>query len=134
MKRRIMIGTYASTSGYADAYYKKAKLAQQLIRQDFTEVFKKVDLLVTPTAPNPAFRIGEKSDPLTMYLEDIFTVGLNIAGVPGLSMPVGQTKSGLPIGVQLIGPHFKEENIFWAGHALEKSLNLKFKPNLGFNT
>jgi aspartyl-tRNA(Asn)/glutamyl-tRNA(Gln) amidotransferase subunit A len=131
VKRRIMIGTHASSSGYADAYYKKAKLAQRLIRKDFTDVFKEVDLLVTPTTPNPAFRIGEKtSDPLAMYLEDIFTVALNIAGVPGLSMPVGKTEAGLPIGMQLIAPHFKEENLFWAGHALEKSLNLKLKPNL----
>ena len=131
-KRRIMIGTYASSAGYADQYYKKAKKAQAFIKQDFVEAFKKFDLLVTPTAPTPAFKLGEKiSDPLSMYLADIFTVALNIAGVPGISVPAGLSKSGLPIGVQLIGPHFKEENVFRAGHALQKSLNLNLKPNLG---
>jgi aspartyl-tRNA(Asn)/glutamyl-tRNA(Gln) amidotransferase subunit A len=129
-KRRIMIGTYASSAGYFDAYYKKARQAQQLIRKDFTDAFKKYDLIVTPTTPAPAFKFGEKSDPLSMYLADIFTVGLNIAGVPGLSMPAGLTKSGLPVGVQLVANHFAEEKLFGAAHALEKSLNLKLKPNL----
>ncbi len=128
-KRRIMVGTHASSSGYADAYYKKAKLAQKLIREDFVKAFSKYDILVTPTAPTPAFKIGEKStDPLAMYLEDIFTVAINVAGVPGISIPVGTSSGGLPIGIQLIGPHFGEEKIFMAGHALEKSLNLKLKP------
>lgn len=129
-KRRIMIGTYASSAGYFDAYYKKAKQAQQLIRKDFTDAFKKFDLLITPTTPTPAFKFGEKSDPLSMYLADVFTVGLNIAGVPGLSIPAGVTKNGLPIGVQLIASHFAEEKLFGAAHALEKSLNLKLKPNI----
>jgi aspartyl-tRNA(Asn)/glutamyl-tRNA(Gln) amidotransferase subunit A len=130
-KRRIMIGTYASSAGYYDAYYKKAKLAQDLIRHDFTEAFKKYDILLTPTCPTPAFKFGEKaSDPLAMYLADIYTVALNIAGVPGISVPAGATKTGLPVGIQIIAPHFKEENLFWAGHALEKSLNLRLKPNL----
>jgi aspartyl-tRNA(Asn)/glutamyl-tRNA(Gln) amidotransferase subunit A len=129
-KRRIMIGTYASSAGYFDAYYKKAKQAQTLIRNDYTEAFKKFDLLITPTTPGPAFKFGSKSDPLSMYLEDIFTVGLNIAGVPGLSMPVGATASGLPIGIQLIANNFGEEKLFHAGHALEKALNLKLKPKL----
>jgi aspartyl-tRNA(Asn)/glutamyl-tRNA(Gln) amidotransferase subunit A len=130
-KRRIMIGTYASSAGYADQYYKKAKQAQVLIRQDFIEAFKKFDLLVTPAAPTAAFKLGEKiSDPLSMYLADIFTVALNIAGVPGISIPAGQTLNGLPIGVQLIGPHFGEEKIFRAGHALQKSLNLNLKPRI----
>src|SRR6185436_12628766 len=91
-KRRIMIGTYASSAGYADEYYKKARIVQQLIRKDFTDAFEKVDLIVTPTAPTPAFKFGEKSDPLSMYLADIYTVGLNIAGVPGISIPAGLTK------------------------------------------
>lgn len=131
VKRRIMIGTYASSAGYFDAYYKKAILARDLIRQDFTEAFKKYDVLMTPTCPNPAFKFGEKtSDPLAMYLEDIYTVALNVAGVPGISIPVGLTKSGLPVGLQIIAPHFKEENLFWAGHALEQSLGLKLKPNI----
>lgn len=129
-KRRIMIGTHASSSGYADAYYKKARQVQRLIQKDFTDAFEKFDVLLTPTTPTPAFKFGEKSDPLSMYLADIFTVGLNIAGVPGLSMPGGVTKSGLPVGVQLVAPHFGEERLFLAGHALEKALNLKLKPNL----
>jgi aspartyl-tRNA(Asn)/glutamyl-tRNA(Gln) amidotransferase subunit A len=130
-KRRIMLGTYASSAGYVDAYYKKAKQAQSLIRNDFVEAFKKYDILLTPVCPNPAFKFGEKTaDPLAMYLEDIYTVALNVAGVPGLSMPAGMTKSGLPVGIQVIAPHFKEENLFRAGHALEQSLNLKLKPNI----
>lgn len=129
-KRRIMIGTYASSAGYLDAYYKKAKQAQQLIRRDFTDAFEKFDLLVTPTTPAAAFKFGEKSDPLSMYLADIFTVGLNIAGVPGLSMPAGITSDGLPVGVQLVANHFAEEKLFGAAFALEKSLNLTLKPNI----
>lgn len=129
-KRRIMIGTHASSAGYADAYYKKARQVQTMIRKDFTNAFEKFDVLLTPTTPTPAFKFGEKSDPLSMYLADVFTVGLNIAGVPGLSMPGGVTKSGLPVGVQLVAPHFAEERLFHAGHALEKALNLKLKPNL----
>jgi aspartyl-tRNA(Asn)/glutamyl-tRNA(Gln) amidotransferase subunit A len=129
-KRRVMVGTYASSAGYFDAYYKKAKLAQELIRQDFVETFKKYDVLLTPTTPMPAFKFGEKSDPLSMYLADIYTVGLNIAGVPGLAVPAGVTKDGLPVGLQIIAPHFKEENLFWAGHAFEKSLNLNLNPKI----
>lgn len=129
-KRRIMIGTHASSAGYADAYYKKALQVQELIRQDFVNAFQNFDLLLTPTTPTPAFKFGEKSDPLSMYLADIFTVGLNIAGVPGMSIPAGSTKSGLPIGVQLVASHFAEEKLFLAGHALERALNLKLKPTL----
>lgn len=130
-KRRIMVGAYASSAGYLDAYYKKAKLAQDLIRQDFNEAFKKFDILLTPTCPTPAFKFGEKAaDPLSMYLADIYTVALNIAGVPGISVPAGVTQAGLPVGIQIIASHFKEENLFWAGHALEQNLNLKLKPNL----
>ncbi len=133
-KRRIIIGTYASSAGYFDAYYKKAKQAQALINNDFKTAFKKFDLLITPTTPNAAFKFGSKSDPLSMYLEDIFTVGLNIAGVPGLSMPGGVTKEGLPVGVQLIANHFAEEKLFHAGYALEKALNLNLKPRLSGQT
>lgn len=129
-KRRIMIGTYASSSGYYDAYYKKARQAQTLIRKDFTDVFEKCDLLLTPTTPTPAFKIGEKSDPLSMYLADIFTVGLNIAGVPGISIPVGKNQAGLPIGGQLVATHFAEEKLFMTAYALEKALDLKLKPNI----
>ena len=126
-----MIGAYASSAGYYDAYYKKAREVQSLIREDFVKAFAKFDLLLTPTTPTPAFPIGEKSsDPLAMYLADIFTVGLNIAGVPGLSMPAGMTKSGLPIGVQLVAAHFAEEKLLQAGRVLEESLNLNLRPRL----
>lgn len=130
-KRRIMIGTYASSAGYSDQYYKKAQAARDLIRSDFSKAFEKFDLLLTPTAPNPAFKLGEKtSNPLDLYLEDIFTVSLNIAGVPGMSVPAGLTSDGLPVGMQLIAPHFAEERLFQAGHAFEKALDLKLKPKI----
>jgi aspartyl-tRNA(Asn)/glutamyl-tRNA(Gln) amidotransferase subunit A len=130
-KRRIMIGTYASSAGYFDAYYKKALMAKNLITKDFLEAFKKYDLILTPTAPNPAFKLGEKTeDPIAMYLEDIFTVSLNIAGVPGMSVPAGVTSDGLPVGLQIIAPHFAEERIFQAGFAFEKALGLTLKPRL----
>ncbi len=121
VKRRIMLGTYTLSAGYFDAYYKKANAVRKLIKQDFVKVFESVDLLITPTTPTPAFKIGEKtSDPLTMYLEDIFTVPINLAGLPAMSMPAGQTKSGLPIGVQLIAPWFREDVLFEVGEELEK--------------
>ena len=130
-KRRIMIGTYASSAGYSDQYYKKAQAARNLIRDDFAKAFEKFDILLTPTCPNPAFKIGEKaSDPLSMYLEDIYTVSLNIAGVPGISIPAGTTKDGLPVGMQLIAPHWQEERLIKAGDAFEKSLNLKLRPQI----
>lgn len=113
VKRRILLGTYALSAGYYDAYYKKAQQVRTLIRQDFEQVFDKVDLLITPTTPHVAWKIGEKKDdPLSMYLEDIFTVPVNIAGLPGLSIPVGKTKSNLPIGAQLIGKWNDEELLF----------------------
>lgn len=121
VKRRIMLGTYTLSAGYFDAYYKKANVVRKLIRQDFAKVFEGVDILITPTTPTPAFKLGEKtSDPLTMYLEDIFTVPINLAGLPAMSMPAGQTKSGLPIGVQLIAPWFQENVLFGVGEELEK--------------
>ncbi|HEV8601010.1 MAG TPA: Asp-tRNA(Asn)/Glu-tRNA(Gln) amidotransferase subunit GatA [Patescibacteria group bacterium] len=130
-KRRIMIGTYASSAGYYDAYYKKAKLAQSLIRNDFKKAFERFDLILSPTSPGTAFKFGEKtSDPISMYLEDIFTVALNIAGVPGLVVPAGMTKQGLPVGLQIIGKHFEEEKLFQAGNAFEKTLNLKLTPKI----
>ncbi|MBI2356238.1 MAG: Asp-tRNA(Asn)/Glu-tRNA(Gln) amidotransferase subunit GatA [Candidatus Doudnabacteria bacterium] len=130
-KRRIMIGTYASSAGYFDAYYKKAKQVQALIKQEFVEAFARYDLLLTPTTPTAAFKVGERAaDPLAMYLADILTVASNISGVPAISIPAGLTKAGLPVGVQLIAPHFKEETLLQAGHALEQSLGLKLKPNL----
>jgi aspartyl-tRNA(Asn)/glutamyl-tRNA(Gln) amidotransferase subunit A len=130
-KRRIMIGTYASSAGYFDAYYKKAKMAQSLIRKDFQDAFQKFDILLTPTCPTPAFKLGEKvADPLSMYLADVFTVGLNIAGVPGISVPAGVTASGLPVGLQIISDHFAEEKLFHAGFAFEKTMNLNIRPKM----
>ncbi len=111
VKRRIILGTFALSSGYYDAYYKKAKQAQKLIRQDFLEVFKSVDCLLTPTTPTTAFKLGEKvDDPLTMYLSDIYTVSVNLAGLPAISMPAGDT-GNLPVGLQIIGPHFSDNFI-----------------------
>lgn len=130
VKRRIMLGTYALSSGYYDAYYKKAQQVRTLIKRDFEEAFLKVDLIVTPTAPTPAFKVGEKADdPLQMYLSDIFTISVNLAGVPGISIPCGFTQGGLPIGMQLIGRHFDEETILRAAFAYEQATSWhKRKP------
>lgn len=112
VKRRIMLGTYALSSGYYDAYYLKAQRVRTLLTRDFEEAFQKVDAIVTPTAPTPAFKIGEKSDdPLSMYLADIYTVTADLAGVPGISVPCGKTQSGLPIGLQILGRHFDESTV-----------------------
>jgi aspartyl-tRNA(Asn)/glutamyl-tRNA(Gln) amidotransferase subunit A len=112
VKRRIMLGTYALSSGYYDAYYLKAQRVRTLLTRDFEEAFQKVDAIVTPTAPTPAFKIGEKSDdPLSMYLADIYTVTADLAGVPGISVPCGNTQSGLPIGLQVLGRHFDESTV-----------------------
>lgn len=125
VKRRIMLGTYVLSSGYYDAYYIKASKVRTLIRRDFLEAFKDVDLLVTPTTPSTAFGIGEKTDdPLQMYLSDIYTTTINLAGVPALSLPCGFSRAGLPIGCQIIGPDFAEGTIFRAARALEESLAL----------
>jgi len=122
VKRRIMIGTYALSSGYYDAYYIKAQKVRTLIMQDFLKAFEKVDAILTPVAPTPAFRIGEKtSDPLQMYLSDIFTIPVNLAGTCGISVPAGMSAAGLPIGLQLIGRPFGEETILRAAHAFEQS-------------
>ncbi|MBN2653876.1 MAG: Asp-tRNA(Asn)/Glu-tRNA(Gln) amidotransferase subunit GatA [Nitrospirae bacterium] len=122
VKRRIMLGTYALSAGYYDAYYKKAQQVRTLIKQDFDKAFQSVDIIVTPTAPTPAFRVGEKStDPLQMYLSDIFTISVNLAGVPAISLPCGFSSSGLPIGLQIIGKHFDESSIFSAAYAFEQS-------------
>jgi aspartyl-tRNA(Asn)/glutamyl-tRNA(Gln) amidotransferase subunit A len=132
VKRRIMIGTYALSSGYYDAYYKKAQQVRTLIKNDFDNAFKIVDLIVTPTSPTPAFGIGEKTDdPLQMYLTDIFTLSVNLAGVPGISIPCGFTTENLPVGLQLIGKHFDEETILKAAYAYEQSTEWhKMKPDL----
>ena len=122
VRRRIMLGTYALSSGYYDAYYKKAQQVRTLIKRDFDDAFRSVDVILTPTAPTPAFKIGEKSsDPLQMYLSDIFTISVNLAGIPGLSMPCGFTTSGLPIGLQVLGRHFDEETVLKAAWAYEQA-------------
>jgi aspartyl-tRNA(Asn)/glutamyl-tRNA(Gln) amidotransferase subunit A len=122
VKRRIMLGTYALSAGYYDAYYKKGQQARTLIKRDFDEAFKSVDVIATPTAPTAAFKIGEKSaDPLQMYLSDIFTISVNLAGIPGISIPCGFTKNNLPIGLQLLGKHFDEESVLHASFAYEQA-------------
>jgi aspartyl-tRNA(Asn)/glutamyl-tRNA(Gln) amidotransferase subunit A len=122
VKRRIMLGTYALSAGYYDAYYLKAQKVRTLIRSDFETVFATQDVLVTPTAPTTAFRIGEKtSDPLQMYLSDIFTISVNLAGLPGLSLPCGFDAKGLPIGLQIVGRPFEEEKVFQTAYAYEQA-------------
>jgi aspartyl-tRNA(Asn)/glutamyl-tRNA(Gln) amidotransferase subunit A len=132
VKRRIMLGTYALSAGYYDAYYGKAQAARTMTKRDFDEAFKDVDLIVTPVTPTPAFKLGEKSeDPLQMYLSDIFTISVNLAGVPAISVPCGFSKAGLPIGLQLIGRPFEEETILRAAHAYEQATAWRTKkPNL----
>lgn len=120
VKRRIMLGTYALSAGYYDAYYLKAQKVRTLIAQDFLNAFREVDAIITPTTPTPAFKLGEKSDdPLAMYLADIFTVTASLAGIPGLSIPCGNSKDGLPIGMQILGRHFEEGTILRLAHAFE---------------
>ncbi len=132
VKRRIMLGTYALSAGYYDAYYKKGQQARTLIKRDFDEAFKSVDIIATPTAPTAAFKIGEKSaDPLQMYLSDIFTISVNLAGIPGISLPCGFTTGNLPIGLQLLGRHFDEESVLHAAYAYEQATEWhKKKPKL----
>jgi aspartyl-tRNA(Asn)/glutamyl-tRNA(Gln) amidotransferase subunit A len=122
VKRRIMLGTYALSSGYYDAYYLKAQRVRTLLTRDFEEAFQKVDAIVTPTAPTAAFKLGEKSDdPLSMYLADIYTVTADLAGVPGISVPCGQTRSGLPIGLQVLGRHFDESTVLRVAASIESN-------------
>ncbi|GAB4373216.1 MAG: Asp-tRNA(Asn)/Glu-tRNA(Gln) amidotransferase subunit GatA [Deltaproteobacteria bacterium] len=123
VKRRIMIGTYALSAGYYDAYYGKAQKVRTLLRRDFAEAFRTVDLVLTPTSPTPAFRLGERvDDPLTMYLSDVFTIPCNLAGIPGISVPCGLSAEGLPIGVQILGRHFDEETVLAAAAAVERAV------------
>ena len=122
VKRRIMLGTYALSSGYYDAYYLKAQRVRTLLTRDFETAFQKVDAIITPTAPTPAFKLGEKADdPLSMYLADIYTVTADLAGVPGISVPCGKTQSGLPIGLQVLGRHFDESTVLRVAAAVEQS-------------
>ena len=123
VKRRIMLGTYALSAGYYDAYYLKAQKVRTLLAQDFAAAFHKVDAIVTPTSPTAAFKLGEKvDDPLAMYLADIFTVTANLTGICGMSIPCGETKEKLPIGLQILGKHFDEATILRVAHAQESSL------------
>jgi aspartyl-tRNA(Asn)/glutamyl-tRNA(Gln) amidotransferase subunit A len=122
VKRRIMLGTYVLSAGYYDAYYLRAQRVRALIARDFSDAFQKVDAIITPTAPTPAFRLGEKTaDPLQMYLADVYTVTGSLAGVPGISVPCGKTRAGLPVGMQILGPHFSEDRVLQLAHAFEKS-------------
>jgi aspartyl-tRNA(Asn)/glutamyl-tRNA(Gln) amidotransferase subunit A len=131
VKRRIMLGTYVLSAGYYDAYYLKAQKVRTLIRQDFAKAFNNCDAVLTPTAPTPAFRFGEKvDDPLAMYLNDIYTVTANLAGVPGLSVPCGLSSEGLPIGLQLLGPYWSEAMLFRLAHAYQQAQPLSAQPKV----
>jgi aspartyl-tRNA(Asn)/glutamyl-tRNA(Gln) amidotransferase subunit A len=129
VKRRIMLGTYVLSSGYYDAYYLKAQQVRTLIRRDFLGAFEKCDAVLTPTTPTPAFRLGEKTgDPLSMYLSDIYTCMANLAGIPGVSVPCGLSYEGLPVGFQLMGPHWGEPAILRLAHAYEQAHPLAARP------
>jgi aspartyl-tRNA(Asn)/glutamyl-tRNA(Gln) amidotransferase subunit A len=129
VKRRIMLGTYALSAGYYDAYYGKAQRVRSLIERDFRNAFEQCDVIAAPTSPTPAFRLGEKTDdPLEMYLSDIYTITANLAGVPGVSLPCGFTSARLPVGLQLISRHFDEETLMRAAGNLEQALGLDTRP------
>jgi len=132
VKRRIILGTYVLSAGYYDAYYRKASQVRTLMRADFEEAFQKVDVILTPTAPTPAFRIGEKvGDPLQMYLSDIHTIPVNLTGIPAISIPCGLSREGLPIGLQLMGRHFDEGRLLRVAYTFEQSTDFHLKrPNL----
>jgi aspartyl-tRNA(Asn)/glutamyl-tRNA(Gln) amidotransferase subunit A len=130
VRRRIMIGTYVLSAGYYDAYYLKAQKVRALIARDFEEAYKSVDAILTPTAPSAAFALGETSDdPITMYLNDVFTVSVNLAGLPGLSLPAGLSSDGLPLGLQVIGRPFDEETVFRVAGVLESQAKFTAKPD-----
>jgi aspartyl-tRNA(Asn)/glutamyl-tRNA(Gln) amidotransferase subunit A len=132
VKRRCILGAYALSSGYYDAYYLRAQKARTLIRQDFEKAFAEVDAILTPTSPTPAFKFGEKSDdPISMYLSDVYTISTNLAGLPGISVPCGFSSTGLPIGVQLIGKAFEESSLLQIAHAYDREhLHGRQAPNL----
>ena len=126
VKRRVMIGTYVLSSGYYDAYYLKAQKVRQLIKQDFDQAYNKVDAILTPSTPSSAFKIGEKSnDPVSMYLNDIFTVPVNLAGLPGISIPAGVDKNNYPLGLQIIGKPFDEQTVLNIAYSMEEKINYK---------
>src|SRR5271157_1062991 len=129
VKRRIMLGTYALSAGYYDAYYLKAQKVRSLLARDFDEAFAQVDAIVTPTTPTPAFKLGEKADdPLAMYLADIYTVTANLAGIPGISVPCGKSKEGLPIGMQVFGKYFDEPTVLRVAHVVEHAMAAVVNP------
>ena len=132
VQRRIILGTYSLSAGYYDAYYGKASQVRTLIIEDFKKAFKSCDVILSPVAPTPAFKIGEKvDDPLTMYLSDIFTLSANLAGIPGISVPCGFSSTGLPIGLQIMAKHFEEEKLFKVAYNFEQASDFhKKKPNL----
>ncbi|HKQ50810.1 MAG TPA: amidase family protein, partial [Pyrinomonadaceae bacterium] len=131
VKRRIMLGTYVLSSGYYDAYYRKAQQVRTLIRQDFMKAFEKCDAIATPTTPTVAFLLGEKTDdPLSMYLNDIYTCTANLAGIPGISVPCGLSSEGLPIGFQLMGPHWSEGSLLRLAHAYEQAHPFTARPRV----
>ena len=135
VKRRVLIGTYVLSAGYYDAYYLKAQKVRTLIKRDFDQVFESVDAILTPTTPGPAFAAGEKSgDPLEMYLNDIFTVTVNMAGLPGLSVPAGLSSEGTPLGLQVIGRAFDEETLLRVGQAIEDAAGVMVKPQDWWST
>ena len=128
VKRRIMLGTYALSSGYYDAYYLKAQKVRTLIKEDFDKAFRKYDILVTPTSPTPAFKLKEKvADPLTMYLSDIYTIPINLAGIPAISLNCEYNKNNLPLGLQIIGKPFDEETILRAAYNFEQNSEVERK-------
>jgi len=132
VKRRIMIGTYVLSAGYYDAYYLQAQKVRTLIKQDFEQAFSQVDVLVSPTAPTTAFKMGEKTaDPLSMYLTDLMTIPVNLAGLPGMSVPCGFDAQGMPIGLQIVGNVLREDQIFQVASAYERSTEWhKHSPKL----
>jgi len=122
VKRRILLGSFVLSSGYYDAYYLKAQKVRHLIKNEFDEIFKEVDLILSPVAPTPAFKFGEMADPLQMYLSDAYTIGVNLAGLPAISLPIQKTAEGLPVGLQLIGRHFDEQTVFDGALSLEMAV------------
>jgi aspartyl-tRNA(Asn)/glutamyl-tRNA(Gln) amidotransferase subunit A len=135
VRRRILIGTYVLSAGYYDAYYLRAQKVRSLIARDFTEAFETCDVLLTPATPSAAFALGSKTaDPVSMYLNDVFTVTVNLAGLPGLSVPAGLSAEGLPLGLQIIGKAFDEETVLRAGRAIERAANFTHKPSVWWTT
>ena len=131
VRRRVMIGTYVLSAGYYDAYYLKAQQVRTLIKRDFDDAFQRCDVVLTPTAPSTAFAVDEKQDdPVTMYMNDVFTVTVNMAGLPGISVPAGLGGDGLPLGLQLIGRPFDEETLFRAADVMEASAGFTATPAL----